>query len=88
VNKIIDIKTGKPITDHTPKEMEQYQDENGDVFTYLYPDGETTLVKMYMKNLVWGSFNGDVPPGMEITHIDGNKKNNALANLKLVPVTG
>jgi len=28
-------------------------------------------------------FNGDIPEGMKIIHIDGNKTNNALSNLKL-----
>jgi hypothetical protein len=70
------------------KELENYTDENGDVYTFLYPDGETALVKVYVAEMVWRAFKGEIPQGMKITHIDGNKTNNALANLKLEPIGG
>lgn len=34
--------------------------------------------------VVWESFNGTIPKGYEINHIDGNPSNNALFNLQLV----
>jgi hypothetical protein len=68
------------------KELEIYTDENGDVYTFLYPDGETELVKAYVAELVWRTFKGEIPPGMKIAHIDSNKENNAIANLKLEPI--
>ena len=34
--------------------------------------------------LVWETFNGEIPVGYEIDHIDGNKQNNALSNLRCV----
>ena len=34
--------------------------------------------------LVWETFNGEIPDGYEIDHIDGNKQNNALSNLRCV----
>lgn len=34
--------------------------------------------------IVWESFNGPIPEGYEIDHIDGNPHNNALENLALV----
>lgn len=33
--------------------------------------------------IVYETFNGEIPNGMEIDHIDTNKKNNELSNLKL-----
>ena len=34
--------------------------------------------------LVWEAFNGPIPAGMQIDHIDFNKANNALTNLRVV----
>lgn len=34
--------------------------------------------------LIWEHFNGAVPEGMEVDHIDRNKLNNAPSNLRLV----
>lgn len=34
--------------------------------------------------LIWTTFNGDIPKGKLIDHIDGNAYNNALTNLRVV----
>ena len=34
--------------------------------------------------LVWETFKGEIPEGLEIDHMDNNRKNNALNNLQLV----
>lgn len=34
--------------------------------------------------VVWEAFNGDIPKGLQINHIDGDKANNSLSNLELV----
>ncbi len=38
----------------------------------------------YLHRIVWESFNGEVPNGYEINHIDHDKSNNTLNNLELV----
>lgn len=37
----------------------------------------------YVHRIVWETFNGEIPVGMEIDHIDTNRSNNALSNLRL-----
>lgn len=37
-----------------------------------------------LHRIIWETFNGEIPRGMEIDHIDCNKQNNALSNLRLV----
>jgi hypothetical protein len=65
------------------KELENYADENGDIYTFLIPDGETTLKKFYVAELMWRAFKGEIPLGLKVAHIDGNKANNAIDNLGL-----
>ena len=36
-----------------------------------------------LHNFVWECFNGIVPEGKVVVHIDGNKRNNVISNLDL-----
>ena len=46
---------------------------------------KTTHQNLMLKHrLVWETFNGEIPNGYEIDHIDTNKENNDLRNLRLV----
>lgn len=38
--------------------------------------------------VVWALANGAIPPGMEIDHIDGNRDNNRIENLRMVTCSG
>ena len=42
----------------------------------------------YIHQLVWETFVGEIPEGMEIDHIDTDKTNNNLSNLRLVDRSG
>ena len=35
-------------------------------------------------NIIWEKCYGEIPKGMQVHHIDGNKQNNDISNLKLV----
>lgn len=40
--------------------------------------------KIYVHRLVWQLYNGPIPEGMMIDHIDGDNGNNRIENLRLV----
>jgi transposase len=45
-------------------------------------NGKTFTILLH--RLIWEYFNGPIPEGLQINHIDGNKLNNLLENLELV----
>lgn len=42
------------------------------------------MKQFYLHRLIWEAFNGEIPEGYEIDHIDGDRQNCALSNLRAV----
>ena len=59
------------------QEGEQYQKNDGEIYVYIYG------TECRICELVWDAFKGEIPEGYKVTHIDGDKRNNRLDNLKL-----
>ena len=57
-------------------------DCNGYKTATICLDGKTKTG--YIHRFVWEAFNGKIPDGFEIDHIDGNPANNRLSNLRLL----
>ena len=59
---------------------------------YITPDKGYVIISLSkpkhtpykLHRIVWETFNGEIPDGYEIDHIDGNKQNNVLSNLRCV----
>jgi len=48
----------------------------------LYDHGQETKKRFLVHRLVWEAFNGPIPKGLTINHLDGNRENNHLSNLE------
>ena len=53
---------------------------NSDGYLLINIDGKN----MKWHRVIWVAFNGKIPDGLQINHIDENKANNSLENLELV----
>ena len=60
-----------------PQDLKQYLKDDGEVYIVIC-DTECRVCE-----LVWEAFYGEIPEGYIVTHIDGDKTNNRLDNLKL-----
>lgn len=74
------------VMSHKKRNSQQNRHEEGEI--YVKADGEVyTIVyntERRVCELVWEAFQGEIPQGHRVCHIDGDKKNNRLDNLKLV----
>lgn len=72
----------------SPKKRNKQQDKHEEGELYVKTDGEVyTIVyntERRVCELVWEAFQGEIPQGHRVCHIDGDKQNNRLDNLKLV----
>lgn len=74
-------KNGRPFTIRG-KTLSTYTNEDGYLMVQLHSMDGDNHPKLVHK-LVWESFYGKVPEGLEIGHWDGDCKNNVLTNLYL-----
>ena len=58
------------------------KDKNGYLQVHLCNDGEDKVLLVH--RLVWIAFNGPIPEGYEVNHINENKQDNRLENLNLL----
>ena len=58
------------------------QSKRGYMFVSLYKNG--SVKQLFVHRLVWEAFNGPIPEGLEINHMDENPANNRLDNLNLL----
>lgn len=70
--------------------MANYQEFNGIRFYQTSPSdyfrhivGRTSII---MHRYVWEYYNGMLPPGYEVHHIDFNRANNDISNLQAMPI--
>jgi hypothetical protein len=56
----------------------------GGRYAEIYMRGVDKKLRVTVHRAVFEAFNGKIPSGMQINHIDGDKKNNRLDNLECV----
>lgn len=54
----------------------------GYLFTNFYYNNKLRCHVVH--RVIWKAFNGEIPEGYEIDHIDNNRQNNQLSNLQLL----
>ena len=57
-------------------------DKDGYLHVFLCKDGKPTIFSVH--RLAYEAFNGKIPEGMQVNHIDEDKTNNRLDNLNLM----
>ena len=60
------------------------ESDMGYLIQTVYQIGRLKTKTARIHRLVWETFNGEIPIGKEIDHIDSDKKNNKLDNLQLL----
>ena len=72
---------------NTPRKLKPQratQSKKGYYQIRLYDEsGELGKLK-YVHRVVWETFRGEIPDGLEIDHMDGDTSNNSLANLQVL----
>ena len=80
LSRIVKCRNG--VRFHKGRVLKPEKVRSGYLQVCLNKDGKQKLFSVHL--LVWESFNGKSPEGMEINHIDEDKSNNSLENLNLM----
>lgn len=83
----IKVKGGQGKSDYNkPRYHSIKKDKDGyyEVCLSHIVDGVTKKTYKRLHRLIWETFNGEIPKGLTIDHIDNNKENNSLSNLQLM----
>lgn len=64
------------------KLLKPYKHNKGYLGLNLRKSGQ--IIKHYVHRLVWETFNGSIPEGMQVNHINEDKTDNRLENLNLM----
>lgn len=77
-------KNGEIFSKNRNKNMTNDNKSIGGYVVNTFKSINNNPIKCYRHRVIWYFFNGAVPENMEIDHIDGNKDNNNLENLRIV----
>ena len=79
----IKVKGGQGKIDETnPREHNYKKDKDGYLEVLLSNNSKRKYYRIH--RLIWETFYGDIPMDLTVDHIDGNKTNNNIENLRLL----
>ena len=76
--RVIPLRTRRKIRPRRHADGDIYLKSDGEVYTTFYG------TERRLCEVVWETFNGYIPEGCTLVHIDGDLRNNRLDNLRLV----
>lgn len=83
----VKVKGGQGRIDYSnPREHNYKIDKDGylEVCFSIFENGKQKRIYRRLHRVIWETFNGDILNGLTVDHIDANKKNNSLNNLRLL----
>ena len=78
VSKIGSVRSLDYLHTGKAKILKPQKTHNGYLQVYLYKDGKLKGFKVH--RLVWEAFNGPIPEGMQVNHLNEDKTDNRLEN--------
>ena len=66
------------------KKWNKGKKSNGSYIQCCLKKEDGTYKSLTLSRAIWEAFNGEIPKGYEIDHIDNNKQNNKLSNLQCI----